>query len=250
MDAILENFLSGSHGVLAGSKHLLDLDISIPIAVRGIAKKKVMHKALKDKRDFYYIDTGYFGNAKTKRYHRISKNSLQFNLPIDNNCPDDRFIKTGVTIKRKTPGKNILLCPPSQKALSYWGVNLQEWIESTTQEIAEHTDRPIVIREKQNRHIRTNDDTMEMALANDIHCMVTYNSIAAVESLILGKPVFTMGPNAAEPLANTDLSRIENPLIPTVDRIRQFCCNLAYAQFTPEEMINGTAWRILQETNS
>ncbi len=250
MDAILENFLSGSHGVFAGSKNLLNLDVSIPIAVRGIAKKKVMHKALKEKRDFYYIDTGYFGNAKTKRYHRITKNSLQFNLPIDNNCPDDRFIKCGVSIKRKTPGKNILLCPPSQKALTYWGVDLKEWIESTTQEIAKHTDRPIIIREKQNRHIRTNDDTMEMALSRDVHCMVTYNSIAAVESLILGKPVFTMGPNAAEPLANTDLSRIENPLIPTVDRIRQFCCNLAYAQFTPEEMINGTAWRILQETNS
>ena len=124
---------------------------------------------------------------------------------------------------------------------------MKEWIESTTQEIAKYTDRPIIIREKQNRHIRTNDDTMEMALSRDVHCMVTYNSIAAVESLILGKPVFTMGPNAAEPLSNTDLSRIENPMIPTVDRIREFCCNLAYGQFTPEEMINGTAWRILQE---
>ena len=250
MDAILDNFLSGSHGVFAGSKNLLDLDVSIPIVVRGIAKKKVMHKAVEDGRDFYYIDTGYFGNAKTKRYHRISKNSLQFNLPIDHNCSDDRFIKCGVSIKRKTPGKNILLCPPSQKALSYWGVDLKEWIESTTQTIAQYTERPIIIREKQSRHIRTNDDTIEMALANDIHCMVTYNSIAAVESLINGKPVFTMGPNAAEPLANTDLARIENPLMPTVDRIRQFCCNLAYAQFTPEEMINGTAWSILQELNS
>ena len=61
---------------------------------------------------------------------------------------DDRFIKTGVTIKRKTPGKNILLCPPSQKALTYWGVDLKEWIETTTQEIAKHTDRPIIITRK------------------------------------------------------------------------------------------------------
>lgn len=249
-DAILNNFLTGAQGVFAGSKQLEKLDIKTPIVVRGIAKKKVMHKAIEDGRDFYYIDTGYFGNQKTKLYHRISKNSLQFNLPINQECSDDRFIKTGVSIRRKTPGKNILLCPPSQKALSYWGVNLQEWLEETQKEIEKYTDRPVVVREKQNRHIRTNDDTMEMALQRDVHCMVTYNSIAAVESLILGKPVFTMGPNAAEPLANTDLARIENPMIPTVDRIREFCCNLAYAQFTPEEMINGTAWSILQETNS
>jgi hypothetical protein len=90
---------------------------------------------------------------------------------------------------------------------------------------------------------------MEMALQRDVHCMVTYNSIAAVEALILGKPVFTMGPNAAEPLANTDLKRLENPLMPVVDRVRDLCCNLAYGQFTPAEMIDGTAWRLLQEFN-
>ena len=248
-DAILDNFLTGAQGVFAGSKQLEDLDISTPIVVRGIAKKKVMHKAIEDGRDFYYIDTGYFGNEKTKLYHRCVKNGLQFNLPVWRDCPDDRFLATGTQIRKKTPGKNILVCPPSQKALSYWAVNLQEWIESTTQEIAKHTDRPIVIREKQNRHIRTNDDTMEMALQRDVHCMVTYNSIAAVEALILGKPVFTMGPNAAEPLANTDLKRLENPLMPVVDRVRDLCCNLAYGQFTPAEMIDGTAWRLLQEFN-
>ena len=246
-DAILDNFLTGAQGVFAGSKHLDDLDTKTPIVVRGIAKKKVMHKALKDGRDFYYIDTGYFGNEKTKLYHRCVKNGLQFNLPIWKDCPDDRFIKTGTQIRRKTPGKNILLCPPSQKALSYWGVDLNEWLESTKQEIAKHTDRPIVVREKQKRHVRTNADTMEMALQRDVHCLVTYNSIAAVEALILGKPVFTMGPNAAKPLSNTNLAKIESPLMPTVERIRQFCCNLAYGQFTPLEMVNGTAWRILNE---
>jgi len=246
-DAILDNFLTGSHGVFAGSKHLEDIDLSTPIVVRGIAKKKVMHKAVADGRDFYYIDTGYFGNEKTKLFHRVVKNGLQFNLPIWQDCPDDRFMATGTQIKKKTPGKNILLCPPSQKALNYWDVNLETWILQTTETIKQYTDRPIVIREKANRQIRTNDDTMEMALNRDVHCLVTYNSIAAVEALLLGKPVFTMGPNAAGPLANTDLSRIERPMMPVVDRVRQLCCNLAYGQFTPAEMIDGTAWRTLQE---
>lgn len=246
-DAILDNFLTGAQGVFAGSKNLQDLDKKIPIAVRGIAKKKVIHKAIEDGRDFYYIDTGYFGNDKTKHYHRITKNALQFNLPLWKECPADRFIKTNTEIRRHTPGKSILLCPPSQKALTYWNVDLQEWLENTTKEIEKYTDRPIVIREKQVRHVRTNDDTMEMALSRDVHCMVTYNSIAAVEALILGKPVFVMGPNAAEPLANTDLSKIEKPMMPAVEMVRKLCCNLAYGQFTPGEMIDGTAWSILQE---
>ena len=95
--------------------------------------------------------------------------------------------------------------------------------------------------------MRTTEDTMEMALQRDVHCLVTYNSIAAVEALILGKPVFVMGPNAAEPMANTDLSKINNPMMPTPEKVIQLCCNLAYGQFTPSEMVDGTAWRILNE---
>jgi len=249
-DAILDNFLTGSLGVFAGSKNLKDLEPGTPIVVRGIAKRKVIHKAIEDGRDYYYIDTGYFGNNKTKHYHRITKNGLQFNLPIWKDCPDDRFRRTGAEIRRHTPGENILICPPSQKALNYWNVDLDEWLTTTKREIKKYTKRPVIIRQKQVRHVRTNDDTMEMALSRDVHCMVTYNSIAAVEALMLGKPVFVMGPNAAEPLANTDLSKINNPIMPTVERVYQMCCNLAYGQFTPNEMVDGTAWEILQEFNN
>ncbi len=247
LDVILESFLLGSRGVFANSKELDQVPLNVPAVVRGIAKKKVMWRCLESKRDFYYIDTGYFGNGKHKQYHRITKNALQFSLPLNQRISDDRFHKTETVIRKHRTGRNILLCPPSQKALSYWGVNLQEWLHNTQEEIKKHTDRPIVVREKQNRHTRVNVDTMEMALANDVHCMVTYNSIAAVESLIFGKPVFTMGPNAATPLANKDLVKIEKPYMPSPDEVRVLCMNLAYAQFTTNEMQDGTAWKILQK---
>jgi hypothetical protein len=217
------------------------------VAANALKSGPKIYHCLETKRDFYYIDTGYFGNAKHKHYHRITKNALQFSLPLWQDVPEDRFLKTETSIRRFTPGKNILLCPPSQKALSYWGVDLQQWLNETVNEIKKHTDKPIVIREKQSRHTRVNEDTMEMALSRDVHCMVTYNSIAAVESLLYGKPVFTMGPNAAEPLSNKDLSKIEKPYMPTVEEVRILVCNLAYNQFTPKEMQDGTAWAILQE---
>jgi len=249
-DGILESFLHGSVGVFAGSKQLDDIPKDVPIAVRGIAKRKVIHKAIADGRDFYYIDTGYFGHGKSKLYHRITKNNLQYNSVIRRDCPTDRLKKTGIQIWPHTPGTNILLCPPSQKALNYWDVDLETWILQTTQTIKKYTDRPIIIREKQSRHIRTNEDTMEMALSRDVHCLVTYNSIAAVEALIYGKPVFTMGPNAAEPLANKDLSKIESPYMPNKLKVKSLCANLAYNQFTPAELADGTAWRILERTYS
>jgi len=245
-DKILENFVIGTDGVV-GRMDLMDrTPPSVPITLRGITKRKVMQQARSEGRDYYYIDTGYFGNDKRKHYHRITKNAMQYFGKLDPDCPDDRFVKTGTRLHKYRPGTSILLCPPSDKAMKYWNLDLEEWLKITVDDIKKYTDRPIVIREKQLRSVRTESDTMEMALSRDVHCMVTFNSIAAVESLIYGKPVFTMGPNAAQPLANTDLETIDNPFMPTMDEIRNLMCNLAYQQFTVNEMRDGTAWRMLK----
>ena len=245
MDPIMDNFILGSNGVIGMSRNTADLPVSVPAVIRGIAKRKVIKKCIEEGRDYYYIDTGYFGNGKHKLYHRVTKNNMQYLGDLDPNCPDDRFQQTGTTIHKWTPGKNILICPPSQKAMNYWGLDLQEWMDNTVAEIKKYTERPIIIREKASRSKRVNEDTMEMALGRNVHCMVTFNSIAAVESLIFGKPVFTMGPNAAQPLSNTDLKDIENPNMPRISEVRNLLCNLAYQQFTVREMRTGYAWQTL-----
>jgi hypothetical protein len=128
-----------------------------------------------------------------------------------------------------------------------WGLNLQDWITETVETIKQYTDREIVIREKGSRTDRQINNTIEDALDDDIYCLVTYNSIAAVEALMYAKPVFALGPNAAHHFAKTDLSEIENPLIPTDDEIYKFFYHLAYCQLTKAEMQNGTAWAILNQ---
>ena len=205
-----------------------------------------MKRCEQEGRDYYYVDTGYFGNDKRKHYHRITKNAMQYFEKLDPDCPDDRFLRTGTKLAKHRPGRNILVCPPSQKAMTFWGIDLQQWLDETVATLKANTDRPIIIREKQPRSVRVGEDTMAMALSRDVHCMVTFNSIAAVESLIYGKPVFTMGPNAAQPLANTDLTQIENVFMPCMDEIRNLMCNLAYNQWTVEEMRNGKAWAMLR----
>lgn len=248
MDPIVDNFIIGADGVIGMSKDTGNIPLEVPAVIRGIAKRKVIQRCKEEGRNWYYIDTGYFGNGKTKLYHRITRNNMQYTGKIYEDCPDDRFVQTGVTLTKYRPGDCILVCPPSQKAMNYWGMDLQEWLKVTVDDIKKYTDRPIIIREKGSRHERVNTDTMEMALARNVHCMVTFNSIAAVESLIYGKPVFTMGPkdtNAAEPLSNKDLSNIDNPYMPGMDEVRNLLCNLAYQQFTVHEMRSGYAWERL-----
>lgn len=241
-DGIVHAFVQGASGCMA-SWNMVENSMA-PVALRSIAKKKIMKQCLEKGRDFYYIDTGYFGNRKLKDYHRVTKNAMQWLGPIEDR-PADRLERTRVKPRSMTPGSKILIAPPSAKALSYWDMDPDTWVDQTITELRKHTDREIVVRMKQPREVRATVDTMEMALQQDIHAMVTFNSIAAVEALICGKPVFTMGPNAAQPLANTDLAKIETPLRPDTDQVYALLKCLAYHQFTVQEMNSGFAWEVL-----
>ena len=251
-DQVVAAFVQGCNGELAPWREIQNLPN--PIALRSIVKTPIMNQCPEQGRDFYYIDTGYFGNyGKAKTWHRITKNAMQYLGPIIDR-PDDRFKQTETKLvpfrsgKKKYKGSRILVCPPSEKAMrNGWGLDLNEWLDETVATLKQHTDREIIIREKKIRHERQIHDTIEDALKDDIYCMVTYNSIAAIEALIYGKPVFALGPNAAHHFAKHDLSEIEDPLIPDDDEVYKFFCHLAYCQYTKTEMLNGTAWAMLNE---
>lgn len=246
VDPVLHSFILGCQGMVADYHDPVVRHSTVPLALRGITKRKIIWECEKIKRDYYYIDSGYFGNTKTKLYHRITKNSLQWQGELDGRCPDDRWRRINQTILPRSPGSKVLICPPSAKAMMFWNLDLDDWIKNVVVEIKKHTDREIVIRNKPSRRDRTSGiDSLENALADDVHCLVTFNSIAAVEALLLGKPVFTLGPNAALPMANVDLSMIDDPWMPSVDEVRVLCVNLAYNQFTNNELRDGTAWRML-----
>lgn len=241
-DGIVHSFIEGAGGRMSPWGEVENS--MAPVALRSIAKRKIMQTCHEQGRDYYYIDTGYFGNGKFKTYHRVTKNAMQWLGPTEDR-PTDRLDRCGIKVSKMRKGSKILLCPPSEKAMKYWNLDLNEWMDSTISTIKEHTDREIVVRLKQPRSVRVNTDTMEMALNDDVHCLVTFNSIAAIEGLIYGKPVFTMGPNAAQPLSNTDLSNLENPFKPDQDQVRKLLACLAYHQFTVEEMRTGYAWAVL-----
>ena len=64
-----------------------------------------------------------------------------------------------------------------------------------------------------------------------------------------GIPAFVTAPcNAARPVANLDLAQIDRPWYPDPDLVYAWVCHLAYGQFHNDEMSDGTALRILDQT--
>ena len=249
-DRIAHKFALGSGGRLINQMQLETMDISVPVIVRGNSKSKVraINTCIERGLTWYNIDTGYLGNGQLKHYHRISKSNYQNLEPILER-PSDRLNRIKFKIhKKKKGGNKILLCPPSQKVMSIYNLTVEDWIKTTVEEIKKYSNREIIIRIKdQNRKSRVVNDPITVAFDNDIHCVITYNSIAALEAVMYGLPAFTLGPNAAEPLCNTSLSAIENPYFPTNDEIEKVLRHLSYCQFTEVEFKDGTAWRILNE---
>ena len=229
---------------------------TIPVYT-GIVKRKHIHSCINRGEDFYYMDTGYFGNFMSagnpsgkKKYYRIVKNELQ--KSVIENKPADRWNELVKSDQRlqwpgwKKNGNKILLIVSNPKSCHYFGYDMPQWLETTIATIKKHTDMQIVIRNKGSRSARNNDNIYN-ALDQEIFATVVFNSIAAIESIAYGVPAFVTVPCAASPLALTDLSKIATPWYPDPELVAQHCHSLAYGQFTSDEIANGTAWKILNQ---
>lgn len=244
----------------AGSKitstdHFIYEESGSPIVLRGILKHKIMKQCWQDNRDFYYVDTGYFGNERTvdnpngwKYWHRIVKNNLQHTELIKR--PTDRWEKFGRKLSAwKKDGRKILIAKPDEKPCKFYGIDLEQWTQDTIATIKTHTDRPVEIRDRAPKRIdRTVGNTLKQALDDDVFALVTFNSNAATESIMHGIPVFTLAPcNAASPVSSQQLDKIENPYYPDMDKLHEWACHLSYGQFHVDELSSGTALKILQQ---
>lgn len=241
-DIFIQEFAQGCRGRIVSWEEARQHDATY--VLWGARSIKQVKEAEAKGRDYYYIDNGYLGNYPQKRFFRIVKNATHEIRPIIDR-PRDRLDKTNTSVKPFTSGRKILIAPPSPKSFTLWDIDQEQWIADVMSELKKHTDRPIEIRTKRTRKERLYHDTMEEALADDCHCLITYNSVSAVEALIHGKPAFTLGPNAAMHLCHNDLSKVESPMIPSEEEREAWLRHLSYSQFTHQEMINGTAWRIL-----
>lgn len=153
--------------------------------------------------------------------------------------PDDRWKALGyqdVVRPWQKGGRHIVIAAPSRTYARFH--RIENWIADTIGALSRATDRQLVIRDKE--HCRTRPLQSDL---HGAHALVTHGSIAAVESVILGCPVFVHPDSAASLVGQTDLSKIENPIYPD----RQPWLNaLAYSQWDERELAAGTVWRMLE----
>lgn len=256
--------LSLEESLVKGSNNVCTTQITEstkPMVVRGVTSKSEIVDCQKNNRDFYYIDTGYLGNFPSvgntsgkKLWHRIVKNDLQHTVPKD--LPNDRWnalLKQDHRLEWKgwkNYNKKILLVLPNPKACRYYDIDCDAWIAETTEKIKTYSNLPIEVRVKGARSERNHGYSIYSAFETGVYATVSFNSIASLESVLYGIPAFVSVPCAASPLVSTDLSMLQNPFKPELETIQKQCRTLAYGQYTHKEILDGTAWKIINEITS
>lgn len=224
------------------------------LVIRGIMKHKIIKQCWAQGRQFRFVDTGYFGNLPSginphgwKFWHRIVPNNLQHGEIVDR--PADRWRKLGIALLPRRTGASVVVAVPDDKPCKFYDVELDRWLEQTLATLAQHTDRPIVVRRRAADRTERKTRSLDKALDN-VHAVVTFNSNAATEAIIAGVPAFVLAPcHAARPVANTDLAKIDTPFWPDQDLREAWVHHLAYGQFHITEMQSGAAHRILDQTD-
>lgn len=202
-------------------------------------------------RDWIYWDRGYFRRVFATwlprgadgGYYRWHLNAFQM-TKIDD-VPDDRW-------RALLPGNSVdgrrLELRPWRKGGSHilfaeaGGTDYadlhcsRDWGKQTVEQLRQLTGRKIVVRDKESKI------PLSEELA-DAHALVTHGSIAAVEAVIMGCPVFVHPSSAAALVGQTDLANIEFPIYPDRER---WLHSLAYCQFNEAELVDGTLWRLLR----
>src|SRR5215475_1307087 len=194
----------------------------------------------KREKPFIYWDRGYvrrvyatwLPRGENGGYYRWHVNAYQMQNVRD--APPERWraLQTPVQPWRKQ-GKHIVVAKPSRTYSTFHG--LTNCLDETVYKLSLVTERQLVVRDKESKRPLLHD----VACA---HALVTHGSNAAVEAVILGCPVFVHESSAAALVGKTDLSEIETPAYP--DR-QPWLRSLAYCQFTENELIDGTLWRLL-----
>lgn len=90
------------------------------------------------------------------------------------------------------------------------------------------------------------DESLMQALSK-ADLLITHGSAAAFEAIVSGIPAITLGPGVTRPVSSDKVEDINDPPFPSVDARFHYCCQVAWAQWTAEELASGEAWSFLRE---
>lgn len=196
-------------------------------------------------RQFVYADMGYW---QRENYYRVAVNGWSAARYVRAGLPSTRFDRLGLRIAPWGEGQEVIVAGSTAKAAADHGFGYMEW-ERRAIERLKDCGRPVVYRPKPNDAqaraipgVRTDTRPISESLRAAAG-WVTHHSNSAVDALLAGVPVHCeIGAAAA---MSVPLDQIANA--PWLEGREQFLHDVAWLQWTVDEMRAGECWAHLKE---
>lgn len=195
------------------------------------------------------MERGYFRDRM--RYYSLGLNGLNGRADFKNaDSPPDRWQQHGVRVEPwRTGGDYLLLMAQVPGDMATKGVDLASWYRYMVEVVPMETSMPLRFRPhpaapgNYPRDLGIEIDPVEQPLADALAGaagVITYNSNSAVDAVLAGVPAYAEDEGSmAWDVAAWSIKELIN--FEPVERL-QWAFNLAYAQWSTEEIMNGAAW--------
>lgn len=211
------------------------------------AKGEIIRKARECNAGVLIVEQGYI---KRTDFRAVGWNGINGHADFRNDgMPPDRWQKLNVTLApwHQKSGGYVLVCGQVPWDVSVQDGNHLAWCRETVDEAKRRgfkvRFRPHPYAVKRNVVHDVACDISAATLADDLasaRCVVTYNSNTGVDAILAGVPVIAFDDGSmVRTIAGRSLDDLGNP--PTPDRT-QWAYDIAYAQWTMDELANGAAW--------
>lgn len=229
----------------------------------ALQKENNRRSLIVDSNLFLYADPN-----NTKTYLRYSFDGVfpTTGFYFDRNVDPARWQKIsddlGIWLKPwRTQGEHILICLQRHGGWSMGGLDVQTWLDQTIAQIRQHSrKRQIVVRthpgdKKIKSILKIYGKGVRLSvnerLVDDLKgawATVVYNSSPSIASIIEGIPAFITDHNPQRSqsyeVANTDLSRLENPEMP---ERKTWIERISMCHWNFNELRSGEAWKFFKQ---
>lgn len=256
MRSLLDHCRSQGHQCLAND---LDADMAIIWSMlwhgRTAANQAVWQRYRALKKPVMVLEIGVLRRGTLWRVGINGVNASGYHGPKGQNS--QRAEKLGIQYQPwRSGGNHVLICLQHDLSEQWSGMpDTPTWLQQTITTLGSYTDRPVRVRPHPRRRImplqdviwsvpnkisNTYDDFDHDRDFRDAWAVINHNSNPGVQAVMQGIPAFVGQSSLAAPVANLDLTYINGPVCP--DR-RQWLNDLAWCEWTREEIAQGLAWR-------
>lgn len=243
--------------------------------IHHIVRSSIVEKS----KSFICIETPLLARQvhKDNEYFRVGINGFlnraaTFGDEVDR--PADRLNKIGVKYNgwKQSRGDKIVVALQLAGDASLRHNDINDWCWDTVNTLRKNTQRPIEIRthpamsEKgwgnheslfrrflfasvPNISFVNGKDVPWASQIKDAHCVVAYSSGLSIDAVVAGIPVIACDEgNFAWNVVERNLQFIENPRLQSAENVQQWLQNLAYCQWSIDEMESGECWSYLKSS--